>query len=173
MSGMNRLRTRLLRVALLFLLLHCGRLTTEPRSTLGIVEIHKEQFTGVKTKREEIITSSSRWESVWQEIVSNRSPKPPRPSVDFSSHVLVFVARGETADSCRTIAINRVEVDRGRFDVFVDDVRAPMSCSCPPVVADPVHVVAVAVSHRTQRFTISRSPRVPSAAESSAQADAT
>ena len=67
-----------------------------------------------------------------------------RPSVDFSSHVLVFVARGETPDSCRTIAINRVEVDHGRFDVFVDDIRAPMSCSCPPVVADPVHVVAVA-----------------------------
>ncbi len=144
--------TRLPRVAVLLLLLHCGRLTTEPSSTLGMVEIHKEQFTGVQTKREEIISSPARWESVWQEIVSNRSPKPPRPSVDFFSHVLVFVARGETADSCRTIAINRVEVDRGRFEVFVDDIRAPMSCSCPPVVVDPVHVVAVARVASTATF---------------------
>jgi hypothetical protein len=129
---------------LLFLLLHCGRLTTEPSGTLGMVEIHKEQFTGVQTKREEIITSSARWESVWQEIVSNRSPKPARPAVDFSSHVLVFVARGETPDACRSMVINRVELDRGQFDVFVDDIRAPMSCSCPAVTVHPVHVVAVA-----------------------------
>lgn len=117
-----------------------------------MVEMYKDRYTGVQTKREEIITSSARWESVWQEIVSNRSPKPARPSVNFSSHVLVFVARGETADSCRTIAINRVEVDRGQFDVFVDDIRSPMSCSCPPVTVQPVHVVAVARVASTATF---------------------
>ena len=136
----------------MLLLLHCGRLSTEPNSTLGMIDIHKEQQTGVQTRREEIITSTARWESVWQEIVSNRSPKPPRPAVDFSSQALVFVARGETGDACRSIAINRIEVDRGQFGVFVDDIRAPMSCSCPAVTVHPVHVVAVARVASTATF---------------------
>jgi hypothetical protein len=148
----GKLRTQGSRAALLLLLLHCGRLSTEPNGAVSMIEIHKEQQTGVQTKREEIITTAARWDSVWQEIVSNRSPKPARPSVDFSSQVLVFVARGETADSCRSITINHVEADHGQFVVFVDDIRAPMSCSCPPVTVKPVHVVAVARLASTATF---------------------
>jgi hypothetical protein len=73
----------------------CGELTTDPNTTLSVVEIHKESRTGARLKREEIITSGERWRAIWDEIVSDRSPKPPLPNVDFSSRVLIYVARGE------------------------------------------------------------------------------
>jgi hypothetical protein len=124
-------------------LISCGRLTTEPSSTLAMVEIHKEQRTGVHSKREEIISSQAKWDAVWQEIVSDRSPKPPEPGVDFSRRVLIFVARGETGDACRQIAIDRIELRHASFEVFVNDIRPPMSCICPPITVQPVDIVAV------------------------------
>jgi hypothetical protein len=117
-----------------------------------MVEIHREQATGVHSKREEIISSQAKWDAVWQEIVSNRSPKPPQPAIDFSSQVLIFVARGETGDACRQIAISRVELRYRGFDVFVNDVRPPMSCICPPVTVQPVDIVAVSRVAQTATF---------------------
>ena len=123
-------------------ILACGELT-EPSTVLTIEQIHKEKNTGVRLQQQEIITSPQRWQDVWQEIVANRFPKPQLPAVDFSSHLLVYVARGETADACRDIAIRRVELRRDRLEIFVADTRLPMSCSCPPVTVQPVHIVAV------------------------------
>jgi hypothetical protein len=121
----------------------CGVLPTEPSGTLPLLEIHKESGTGVISKREEVISSQARWHVVWQEINSYRSPSLPEPVVDFGSYVLIFVARGLTGDACRSIAIERVDLRHGSFEVLVNDVRPPLSCSCPPITVQPVHVVAV------------------------------
>jgi hypothetical protein len=124
-------------------LVSCGRLPTEPSGELAMVQIHKESNAGVLSKREEVISSQARWHAVWQEINSRRSPQLAEPVVDFSSHVLIFVARGETGDACRSVAIDRVQLRHRSFEVFVNDVRLPMSCVCLPITAQPVHVVAV------------------------------
>ncbi len=128
---------------LLSLTIGCGGLTTEPGSSVAMVEIHREQQTGVHSQREEIISTQGQWDAVWQEIVSNRSPKPAAPAVDFSHQVLIFVARGESGDACRQVAIDRVELRKGSFEVFVSDLRPPMSCICPAVTVQPVDIVAV------------------------------
>jgi hypothetical protein len=130
----------------------CGVLPTEPSGALPILQIHKEGGSGVISKREEVISSQARWHAVWQEINSYRSPSLPEPVVDFASHVLIFVARGVTGDACRSIAVERVELRHGSFDVFVNDERAPLSCSCPPITVQPVDVVAVPRVAETATF---------------------
>jgi len=103
-------------------------------------------------RREEIISRQSDWDAAWQEIDSYRTPKRPQPVVDFSRYVLIFVARGEAGDACRDLAIDRVDLRNRTFDVFVNDTRPPMSCTCPPVTVQPVHVVAVPRVARTATF---------------------
>src|SRR5881396_2620343 len=94
----------------------CGRLTTEPNGTVSIIQIDKEKSTGVHVRREEVISAQSQWDIVWQEINSNRSPRPSQPVVDFSRYVLVFVARGETGDACRDLVIDHVDLRNRMFD---------------------------------------------------------
>ncbi len=117
-----------------------------------MIQIHKESGTGVTSKREEVISSQARWHVVWQEINSYRSPSLPEPVVDFASYVLIFVARGVTGDACRSISIERVQLRHRSFEVFVSDARAPLSCSCPPITVQPVHVVAVPRVAETATF---------------------
>ena len=130
----------------------CGQLTTKPSTSLPIEQVHHERRSGARHQREEVITTAARWREVWDEIVSDRYPKPPIPAVDFSSTVLIYVARGETGDVCRGTSIARVELRDDRFEVFVDDTRPPMSCVCPPVSGQPVHVVAVRRAARRAAF---------------------
>ena len=137
------IRHRRIAFAFVFAILGCAGVPNEPGELLRITDVHKERSTGARVKREEIITSPDRWREVWEEIVSNRSPKPALPPVDFSSNSLVYVARGETGDACRSITITRVQLLDGHATVFVRDSRPPMSCSCPPVTIQPVHIVAI------------------------------
>jgi hypothetical protein len=134
---------RLVIYPLVFALVGCAGLSNEPDGLLRITDVHRESSTGTRVKREEIITSPDRWREVWEEIVSNRSPKPALPPVDFSSSALVYVARGETGDACRSVRITRVQLQGSHATVFVKDSRPPMSCSCPPITIQPVHVVAI------------------------------
>ena len=134
---------RLLIYSLSFALMRCGSLPAQPSGPLRMTDVHRESRTGARVNREEIITSPERWREVWQELVSDRSPKPTLPPVDFSSNALVYVARGETGDACRSIRITRVELRQHHLTVFVNDSRLPMSCDCPPVTIQPVHIVAV------------------------------
>src|SRR5687768_4038429 len=136
-------RHRLVACSFAFAVLGCAGLPNERSELLRLTDVHRESSTGTRVKREEIITSPDRWREVWQEIVSNRSPKPALPPVDFSSTALVYVARGETGDACRSIRITRVQLLGGHATVFVKDSRPPMSCSCPPITIQPVHVVAI------------------------------
>jgi hypothetical protein len=127
----------------LFSLATCHESPTAPGGPLTFSTVWKEQQTGLYARREEVIGTDTRWTQVWAEIVANRSPKPAVPAVDFSTSSLILVARGETGDACRTIEIDRVEADGGTYRVAVQDLRSPMSCSCPAVTVQPVHVVAV------------------------------
>ena len=127
---------------------------TGPDTIVPFVTVHREQITGVAQRRAELISRQDLWEKTWAEIVSNRFPKPPIPTVDFDRNLLIFVALGETPDSCKSVRIDDVRRRAsGELLVSVKETRPPPSCSCPPVVAFPVHVVAVPRSATGVAFT--------------------
>jgi hypothetical protein len=130
----------------LLLLFACNGASSSPTGVDGVVPfvtVHREQSTGVKGKHAEIISRADVWQRTWDEIVSNRSPKPPLPAVDFEKNILIFAAMGETADACRSLVIDSVERRNGELLVSIKETRPPASCSCPPVTVQPVHVVSV------------------------------
>jgi len=128
----------------LLLLVACHGSPTEPGGTLPFTTIAKEQYTGLSAARQEAISTQERWNAVWAEIVSTRTPKEAVPAVNFMTSQVLLVARGQTPDSCRTIEIERVEQQNDTYRVSVQDARKPMSCSCPGVVVQPIHAVVVA-----------------------------
>ena len=125
---------------------------TLPDGPVAFSEVRKESNTGIRVRRTEVISAQSRWIAVWDEIMATRSPKPPLPAVDFSANVLLLAALGDTPDACKSVVIERVEQRGGMFVVSVKETRPPASCVCPPVVAQPVHVVAAARVATTGSF---------------------
>ena len=137
---------RLAPILALLVLASCNSDSSSPTGADGavpFVTVHKEQSTGIKTRRAEIISRADLWAQAWEEIVSNRSPKPPVPVVDFERNIVILAALGETGDACKSVAIENVERRSGELQVSIKETRPPMSCVCPPVTVQPVHVVSV------------------------------
>jgi hypothetical protein len=141
---MNRMRITLA-LLLLFAFAGCGG-DSSPTGTdgpVGFTEVFRDKASGRGTRGAEVISRQDRWGEVWNELMSTRSPKPPLPPVNFDTSILILAALGETPDSCRDVRIDQVNRSAGVLEVTISDVRSPPSCSCPPVVIQPVHVVAV------------------------------
>lgn len=133
-------------IAMFLLLASCNGESSSPTGVDGVVPfttVHKEQATGLRARRAEVISRADVWQRTWDEIVANRSPKPPLPAVDFERNLLILASLGETGDACRSIAIDGVERRGGELQVSIKESRRPMNCVCPPVAVAPVHVVSV------------------------------
>src|SRR5688500_15541899 len=101
--------TLIITALLLFASCKDGSSPTGPGTTVPFTTVHRELVTGVAARRAEVISRQDVWERTWEEIVSNRSPKPPIPTIDFSTHILIFVALGDTPDSCKHVRIDSVQ----------------------------------------------------------------
>lgn len=141
---MTVMRTALA-ASLLLLLLSCngGSSPTAPDGIVPFTTVFSDFRSGVRTRRMEIISRASEWQAVWTQIVGDQSPAPPLPSVNFDEQLLIFVALGETPDACVRIAVESVTRRDGVLHVAVKRTRPPSSCSCPAIVAFPVHVVSI------------------------------
>lgn len=111
---------------------------------VAMTQIVRQKQSGITGRRAEVITRETRWVQVWEEITSRQSPKPALPSVNWESQVLILAALGETGDACKDVEIERVERTSGALVVSILDKNPAPNCNpCPPVTAQPVHVVAV------------------------------
>ncbi|HEX2061775.1 MAG TPA: hypothetical protein VHK90_13635 [Thermoanaerobaculia bacterium] len=118
---------------------------TSPDGPVPFTEVAKQNSTGIRTRRAEIISRESRWIEVWDEITATQSPKPPRPQVNFETQILILAAYGETGDACRDVQIEKVDRRSGVLEVSILDKRREPNCAaCPAIVVQPVHVVSVA-----------------------------
>lgn len=118
---------------------------TAPDGPVPFTQVAKEQYTGIRMRRAEIISRESRWAEVWDEITATRSPKPALPPVNFETQILILAAYGESGDACRDVRIEKVDRRNGVLEISILDQQRPPNCPvCPPVVVQPVHVVSVA-----------------------------
>ena len=139
-------------MALLLLLGCAGDGITVASGPVPMTKVFSDRQSGIRTPREELIAQPARWQIVWDEIVSNRSPKPPLPTVDFDRDVVLVAALGETGDACKSIAIEEVSHVSELLLVRIKETRSPPSCSCPPVTVQPVDVVTVPRRSTTATF---------------------
>lgn len=123
--------------------------------TVPFTLVYADKYSGIRAPRHELITQPARWQFVWDEIMSDgRSPRPPVPSVDFARQQLILAALGESPDACKDIEVESVRLAGDILQVSIKETRPPMSCSCPPVVVEPVDVIAI--PRGTAKITFSR-----------------
>lgn len=121
-----------------------GSLNPPFGQTVPFTLVYADRSSGIRAPRAELITQPARWQFVWDEIMSDgRSPKPQIPSVDFDRQQLILAALGESPDACKDIEVESVKLAGDILQVAIRETRPPMSCSCPPVVVEPVDVIAI------------------------------
>lgn len=109
-----------------------------------MTQVFRQKTSGIMARRGEVITREARWVQVWDEITSRQSPKPPLPTIDWNTHLLVLAAGGETGDACKDLEIEKVERNDGALVVSILDKSPGTNCNpCPPVTIQPVHVVSI------------------------------
>lgn len=127
-----------------FLLLSCSESSpTAPDGPVAFTEVYTDMYSGILTRRQEIIATPTQWQRVWDEIYARRSPKPALPAVNFENSLLIVVGLGDTGDACKRVAVESVTRSGGALNVSVKEIRPPASCVCPPVTVQPVQVVSI------------------------------
>jgi len=116
---------------------------TDPDGLVAYTDVYRSQTSGVMNRRAEVISREARWVEVWNEIVANQSPRPAMPAVNFDEKILVMASLGETANSCKLIDLQHVERKSGALIISVVESAPAPPCTCPPIVVQPVHVIAV------------------------------
>lgn len=133
-------------IALLIALAGCGggdSSPTAPDGPIAFTDVHRSKASGMRTAGAQIVSRPEPWMAMWDSIVLGQTPKPPMPAIDFEKNILIVATLGETPDSCKHVRIDQVVRRNGALDVTISEVRPPASCTCPPVVVQPVHVVSV------------------------------
>lgn len=126
---------------------------TGPDGPLALTDVHRTLTSGITNQRIEVISRQARWAEVWDAITAPMSPKPPLPSVDFDNRLLVLAALGEQSDSCKNVRVDSVERRGGTLLITAAETRPPATCTCPPIVVQPVHVVSIPRAATDASFT--------------------
>ncbi|HEX8618991.1 MAG TPA: hypothetical protein VF911_15515 [Thermoanaerobaculia bacterium] len=131
---------RVLSIVMLVLLAACGGETpTGPDGPVVITNVFRDTSSNITSRRAEIVSRSTRWETVWSEIRGTAT----RPVVDFEKNMVIVAALGETADSCKHVRVTKVERNVGAITITIAETRLPPNCTCPPNIVRPVHVVSI------------------------------
>jgi hypothetical protein len=121
--------------------LGCRDSPTEPKGEpIGFQSLYASQYSGMETRRGEIIRDAGRWSAAWAEVHRGTSPQPPLPAVDLHSEMVILAAAGPRADSCWDLAIDSVRSGSAGIAVSAEEIRRT-GCACLAVIVQPVHVV--------------------------------
>jgi hypothetical protein len=112
-------------------------------TALAWQSVVKENDSGVSTRKNLVIRDAAAWARLWAEHTGGQSPAPALPQVDFSRQMLVAVFAGEFPNACQRIGVRSVSAGAGKLKVEVDHRDISDIARCLPVVAHPVHIVAV------------------------------
>lgn len=115
-----------------------------PETAVNLVfsTVAQEPFSGIHQARTAVVRGAVAWERLWAEQHAGRTPLPPRPSVDFSSQMLVAVFAGDVK-GCHELAIRRVNVRGINVVVEYEGRDITPSTLCLSAITQPMHVVAV------------------------------
>jgi hypothetical protein len=111
-----------------------------------------EVHSGIGEKRREVVRDEAGWARLWDEINSVVSPRPPRPPVDFTRHMLVVVASGTRPSGGFAIKVQGVATRGARLEVAVLETCPAPGAMVTMELTQPVEVVRVPRLAQTATF---------------------
>ena len=112
-------------------------------TALAWQSVVKENYSGVSARQNVVIRDAAAWARLWAEHTGGQTPAPALPAVDFSRQMLVGVFAGEFPNACQRIGVRSVTAGASKLKVDIDHRDISDIARCLPVVAHPVHIVAV------------------------------
>ena len=145
---------RSIRLLCLVLVLACHEGVTDPPTPVSFTNIYQSNQSKFTAPTLRVIRTEADWRAVWPEIYSS-SPTPEPPQVDFTQNDVIVASKGSEPDSCWTTHVVQVSKTGTVATINVEHRRPQQSCSCPPVVAHPVHAVSVPRLPANAHFVVS------------------
>jgi hypothetical protein len=90
-----------------------------------------------------VIRGERRWKRTWRELKATIEPRPRRPRIDFTRHMLLVAVQGRRPSGGHAATITGVGDTGGRLIVDVDDVSPGPGCMTTGAMTSPYHVVRV------------------------------
>jgi hypothetical protein len=112
-----------------------------PGEEVPFETILDETSSGLHDLRREVIRDEAGWVRLWEQIHEGVSPRPPRPPVDFSLHMLIVVATGERRSGGFAIAVRSVAMRGDRLEVGVFETCPAPGDRVTQALTQPVEVV--------------------------------
>lgn len=104
--------------------------------------VAKDAFSAIHAPRNVVVRDIVAWAALWAEHNAERTPVPPLPPVDFSTHMLVGIFAGDLR-GCHEFEIRRINQVGARVVVDYEDRDITPSTICITAINNPMHVVAI------------------------------
>ncbi|MGZ5198954.1 MAG: hypothetical protein ACXWC4_04215 [Telluria sp.] len=102
----------------------------------------KDGHTGVSQQRDVVIRDQAAFDKLWAEHVSDRSPTPPAPAVNFTSQMVIGVFAADVV-TCGNMGIVGVRSQDGKMVVDIERRAPAPTVACPAVIVTPMQMVTV------------------------------
>ena len=108
-----------------------------------IVQEVTTEISGITEKSRRVIVDPAEWAALWDEIQTHVMPKPPVPSIDFGTRMVILATMGERTSGGHTISVIEVAEDEGTLYVVVEEATPGIQCMTTDVVTSPAVAVSV------------------------------
>ena len=112
----------------------------------SVLEEVTTSFSGIHERRRLIIRKEADWEAFWDDFTATVSPKPDRPDVDFSRHMVIAATMGQQSSGGYSISVEQVAEKDGTLYAAVQEVLPGVGCLATTALTAPA--VAVSVPRR-------------------------
>ncbi|MEZ4829139.1 MAG: protease complex subunit PrcB family protein [Bacteroidia bacterium] len=110
----------------------------------AFTKIAEGNYCGVETASTMLIRSQEEWKSLWEKVTANRSPVPTLPEVNFDENLILAVFSGTQNSGGHTIEIQRVAMEKGKYQVNVLQTKPGSGCFVTDVLTQPYYIASVA-----------------------------
>jgi hypothetical protein len=126
--------------------------STDGGQGLAFETILDEAYSGLSEPLREVVRDEEAWARLWERVYAGVTPRPPRPAVDFSRHMLIAVATGTRPTGGFDVAVRAVAVRDAVLEVEVVSTCPGTGARVSMALTQPVEVVRLDKVAQTATF---------------------
>ncbi len=116
---------------------------TPPVGNVSVVMLAQGDSSAIEDARTIVVRDDAAWADLWTEHTSNRIPPPARPTVDFTTDMVVAVWRGLQPSPANGLQHGGTNSDAFGYVVSHIETDTTGSCVFPTVVTQPYFILSV------------------------------
>lgn len=150
-----RITTALFLTTILFSCANIKELAQE-NSPKNVVfsELSVSDNSGFLEKKQQIITTSNAYDETWSELFSNYMKKPPIPTINFETSMVILVAMGEKSNGGYSTNVKSIIETENQLIITVEEKIPAKNCMTTSVIVHPAQLIEIPVTSKEITFKI-------------------